>query len=95
VARLLLGDLVKLETGQEGIVEDIGWRITKVRMSTDDLIIIPNVKLSQSILVKHLSAESKASFQGSSNHENRASSPVARESSHPLNTAERNVSFLI
>jgi len=26
---ITLGDLVKLETGQEGIVEDIGWRITK------------------------------------------------------------------
>ncbi len=39
----------------EGTVEDIGWRSTRIRQSNDDLIIVPNAKLAQSIVTNRYS----------------------------------------
>lgn len=47
-----LGDQIKLEGGQEGTVEDIGWRTTRLRMTSSDLLVIPNIKLAQSISIR-------------------------------------------
>lgn len=44
------GDFVKLEGGQEGQIEEIGWRTTKVKLRENNLLIIPNTKLAQSVL---------------------------------------------
>ncbi len=48
--RLRVGDNVKLESGQEGIVMDIGWRTTRLRMPPNHIVIVPNSKLIQGIL---------------------------------------------
>ena len=48
-----VGDFIKLESGEEGFVEEIGWRNTKVRMWANNLVIIPNSKLSQSVLTNY------------------------------------------
>lgn len=48
-----LGDYIKLESGQEGYVEDIGWRSTRIRTLPNNIIIVPNSKLSQSILTNY------------------------------------------
>lgn len=48
-----LGDLIKLESGEEGFIEEIGWRHTKVRLWSNNLVIIPNSKLSQSIIINY------------------------------------------
>jgi small-conductance mechanosensitive channel len=48
-----LGDFVKLEWGQEGYVAYIGWRTTRLRMSSNDLVIIPNNKLIQSVVINY------------------------------------------
>jgi small-conductance mechanosensitive channel len=48
-----IGDFVKLESGQEGYVEDITWRTTRVRMLTNNMVIIPNEKFSQSIVTNY------------------------------------------
>jgi small-conductance mechanosensitive channel len=48
-----VGDFVKLETGQEGYVEDISWRTTRIRMLSNDMVILPNSKLTQSILTNY------------------------------------------
>jgi small-conductance mechanosensitive channel len=45
-----VGDTVRLENGQGGEVEDSGWRSTRIRSASDDLIVVPNAKLAQSIL---------------------------------------------
>lgn len=45
-----IGDFIKIEAGQEGFVEDVGWRHTKVRLWANNLLIIPNNKLSQSVI---------------------------------------------
>lgn len=54
VARhLRIGDYVKLDSGQEGYVEDIGWRATKLRTLPNNLVLVPNNKLSQSIITNY------------------------------------------
>ncbi|MFQ3574136.1 MAG: mechanosensitive ion channel family protein [Thermodesulfovibrionales bacterium] len=46
-----VGDFIRLENGQEGFVEDITWRTTRIKTIQNNMIIIPNSKLSQSILL--------------------------------------------
>lgn len=45
-----LGDYVKLETGQEGYVDDIGWRATRIRMLPNNMVLVPNKKLAETIV---------------------------------------------
>ncbi len=47
------GDFIELGEDTSGIVEDIGWRSTRIRMLTDNLLIIPNNKLAESNIVNY------------------------------------------
>lgn len=58
-----VGDFIRLETGQEGYVEDISWRTTRIRMLPNNMIVIPNSKLAQSIVVNYFLPEKTMSFQ--------------------------------
>lgn len=42
-----IGHYVKLQTGEEGYVERIGWRSTRVRMLSNNMVVVPNNKLVQ------------------------------------------------
>lgn len=44
------GDYIKLHDGEEGFVETIGWRSSRLRTTKNSIVIVPNQKLSQSIL---------------------------------------------
>ncbi len=57
-----VGDFIKLETGQEGYVEDITWRTTRIRMLPNNMVIIPNSKLSQSIVTNYYLPEKRMSL---------------------------------
>jgi small-conductance mechanosensitive channel len=48
-----VGDYIKLDGGQEGYVTDFSWRSTRLRMLANNLIIVPNAKLAQAIVVNH------------------------------------------
>lgn len=48
-----VGDYVKLETGEEGYVVDITWRTTKIRMLPNNIVLIPNEKLAQTIITNY------------------------------------------
>jgi len=48
-----VGDYVKLESGQEGYVEDIGWRATMIRMLPNNMVLVPNTKLSGAIIINY------------------------------------------
>lgn len=48
-----VGDFITLSSGEEGTVTDIGWRTTRVIMGTNNSIVIPNSKITSSILVNH------------------------------------------
>jgi small-conductance mechanosensitive channel len=58
-----LGDFIKLSTGEEGVVRDIGWRTTRVQTGGNSIIVIPNTKITSGILTnyslpdRHVSAE--------------------------------------
>lgn len=48
-----VGDFIELDENNTGIVEDIGWRSTRIRMLTDNLLIIPNGKLADSNIINY------------------------------------------
>jgi small-conductance mechanosensitive channel len=52
-----VGDFVRLETGQEGYVDDITWRTTRIRMLPNNVVVIPNSKLSQSVVTNYFLPE--------------------------------------
>jgi small-conductance mechanosensitive channel len=57
-----VGDFVKLESGQEGYISDIGWRTTRVRMLPNNIVIIPNAKLAQSVVTNYYLPEQRMSL---------------------------------
>jgi small-conductance mechanosensitive channel len=44
------GHYIMLDSGQEGFVEDIGWRTTKIRHWQGNIIVLPNSKLADAIV---------------------------------------------
>lgn len=52
-----VGDFIRLETGQEGYVDDITWRTTRIRMLPNNIVVIPNSKLSQSVITNYFLPE--------------------------------------
>lgn len=59
---LRVGDFVKLETGQEGYIDDITWRTTRVRMLPNNMVVIPNSKLAQSVVTNYYLPEKRMSL---------------------------------
>ncbi|MBI5468628.1 MAG: mechanosensitive ion channel family protein [Deltaproteobacteria bacterium] len=57
-----VGDYIRLGTGEEGHVADIGWRTTRVRKLDNNLIIIPNNKLIQSSITNYYLPEKRMSL---------------------------------
>jgi small-conductance mechanosensitive channel len=47
------GDYVRLETGDEGYIIDVGWRNTTIRSVSNNLILIPNSKLASNIVTNY------------------------------------------
>lgn len=47
------GDLIRLESGEEGRVEEITWRNTQIKALDGSTIIIPNAKLMQTTIVNY------------------------------------------
>ena len=48
-----VGDYIELDNDNNGVVEDIGWRSTRIRTLTDNLLIIPNGKLAESNIINY------------------------------------------
>jgi small-conductance mechanosensitive channel len=48
-----IGDYIKLNTGEEGYVQDINWRCTTMRTINDNLVVVPNSKLGQAIFTNY------------------------------------------
>ncbi|HUK64058.1 MAG TPA: mechanosensitive ion channel domain-containing protein, partial [Dongiaceae bacterium] len=47
------GDYVRLESGQEGTVVDIGWGQTTIRQGLNNIVIVPNAKLAQAVTTNY------------------------------------------
>ena len=50
-----IGDYIALDGGPEGYVVEVGWRSTKIRSFYNNLIIIPNSKMAESIVTNYYS----------------------------------------
>ncbi len=57
-----VGDFIRLESGQEGYVVDISWRTTRIRMLPNNMVIIPNLALSKSIVTNYHLPEKRMSL---------------------------------
>ncbi len=60
--KLLAGNFVKLASGEEGFVEDITWRSTTIRAMANHLIIIPNSKMADMIVLNYNLPDMETSF---------------------------------
>lgn len=60
---IFVGDFIRLESGQEGVVTDIGWRTTRVRLGSNDIVVIPNTKITSGILVNYNLPEPRCSAE--------------------------------
>lgn len=58
---IYVGDFIKLNTSEEGIVTDIGWRTTRVRTLQNNTIVIPNSKITTTILTNYTMPEKRLS----------------------------------
>jgi small-conductance mechanosensitive channel len=48
-----VGDYVKLQSGQEGQLFKLGWRSSKFRMLTSEVVVVPNSQLVDSIVTNY------------------------------------------
>lgn len=82
-----VGDYIKLESGEEGYVVEIGWRATCIRMLPNNTVIIPNAKLADSVIVNYYLPERElavlvevgVSYNSDLKHVERVTSEVARD----------------
>ncbi|MBI2876606.1 MAG: mechanosensitive ion channel family protein [Candidatus Tectomicrobia bacterium] len=58
-----VGDYIRLDTGDEGYVERIGWRSARIRTLLNNIVIIPNQKLSQSTITNYCLPDSCISLR--------------------------------
>jgi len=49
--KVRVGDFIRLDTGIEGYVMDISWRSTLVRQLANNMVIIPNAKLAEAMVI--------------------------------------------
>ncbi|MBX9852590.1 MAG: mechanosensitive ion channel family protein [Cytophagaceae bacterium] len=47
------GDFIRLDTNQEGYLEDITWRNTSIRTMGNNMVIVPNNKMASAIIVNY------------------------------------------
>ncbi|MDD4909489.1 MAG: mechanosensitive ion channel family protein [Candidatus Omnitrophica bacterium] len=51
--QIRVGDYIKLDTGEEGYVIDITWRTTQVKMLPNNVVLVPNEKLTKAIVTNY------------------------------------------
>jgi small-conductance mechanosensitive channel len=56
------GDYIKLDTGEEGYVVDINWRNTEIKTLLENIVIIPNSKISSSVTTNYFTFQKNAYF---------------------------------
>lgn len=54
---VVVGDYVKLQSGQEGQLFKLGWRSSKFRMLTSEVVVVPNSQLIDSVVTNYRVAD--------------------------------------
>lgn len=57
-----VGDLIKLESGEEGTVEVVGWRTAQIKTLGNVLIVLPNSKLAEAKILNYDRPEKEMGF---------------------------------
>jgi small-conductance mechanosensitive channel len=57
-----IGDYIRLESGEEGYVVHVGWRSTRIRMLSNNILILPNSKLAASRVINFYLPDSDLSI---------------------------------
>ena len=91
------GDFIELESGLRGYVDEIGWRSTRLRTPFNNLVIIPNSRLSDSILTNYhgpslemgVLIEAGVSYASDMLHVERIAMEVARDVVRDLPEAQK------
>ena len=52
-----IGNYIKLSSGEEGYLVDIDWRASRLRQLSNNTVLVPNAKFSQSIVTNYHSPE--------------------------------------
>jgi small-conductance mechanosensitive channel len=56
-----VGDYIKVEAGEEGYVEDITWRSTRLRMLPNNIVVVPNSRLAKAVVTNYSQPDAKMS----------------------------------
>lgn len=81
------GDFVRLDSGQEGTVQDVTWRYTSIRQPGSGLLVVPNAKLAAAITTNFTRPDTQVavkvgvavSYDADLDHVERVAADVARE----------------
>ncbi len=57
-----VGDYVKIANDVEGFVIDVGWRSTRVRMLPNNIVVVPNKRVAESVITNFDLPESRLSL---------------------------------
>jgi small-conductance mechanosensitive channel len=60
--QLRIGDYVKLDSGEEGYITDITWRSTQIKALANNVILIPNEKLTKAIATNYYLPDKEMAF---------------------------------
>lgn len=82
-----VGDFVELESGEQGFVEQIGWRSVWIKMLPNNIVIMPNSTLAKSKIINYYYPEKQLSvpvdcsvhYDSDLEHVERVALEVARE----------------
>jgi small-conductance mechanosensitive channel len=58
-----VGNFIKLSSGEEGVVKDIGWRTTRIQSGGRNITVIPNTKITSSTLTNYSLPDSVESLE--------------------------------
>jgi small-conductance mechanosensitive channel len=86
------GDFVRLETGEEGHIADIDWRHTSMRQLRNNMVLVPNARLVNSIVTNYYYPQTEmsvlvdvgVSYASDLSHVERVTIEVAREVLHDI-----------
>ena len=91
------GDFIELENGLRGYVTEVGWRSTRLRTPFNNLVVIPNSRLADSILTNYygptmeigVMVEAGVSYESDLAHVERVTLEVAQEVIQELPEAQK------
>lgn len=60
--KINIGDFVQLENGQKGFIRDITWRNTTIETAQNNIIVVPNSKMADSIIENFFLTDREITF---------------------------------